>query len=273
MPFASADRGRSWRRAPRRGPPRETGRTTHFASERRCAAATRSGFSGTVPRADSRIWSVGVAGCGIGRAHIAGYRAHPDKFQVLALCDIDEKGLAAVGDEFSIARRTKSIDDLLRMDDVDIVDICTPPVLHCTQTLAALAAGKQVVCEKPLAGSLAEVDRLIAAEKEAAGRVMPIFQYRFGNGLQKAKRVVDLGIAGKPYLATIETAWKRTPQYYETPWRGRWETELGGVLLTQAIHAHDLTTYLMGPVASAFARTTTRVNPIEVEDCAVANLG
>ena len=73
-----------------------------------------------------------------------------------------------------------------------------------------MAAGKEVVCEKPLAGSLADVDRVIAAEAEAAGRVMPIFQYRYGNGLQKAKRLIDLGIAGNPYLATVETAWRRT---------------------------------------------------------------
>jgi predicted dehydrogenase len=225
-----------------------------------------------VPRADSSIRSVGVVGCGIGRAHIAGYRAHPDKFQVLALCDIDEKGLAAVGDEFSIARRTKSIEDLLRMDDVDIVDICTPPALHVAQTLAALATSKEVVCEKPLAGSLAEIDRIIAAEAQAAGRVMPVFQYRYGNGLQKAKRIIELGVAGKPYLATVETAWRRTAEYYQTPWRGRQATELGGVLLTHAIHSHDLLTYLMGPAASVFARTATRVNPVEVEDCAVASL-
>jgi predicted dehydrogenase len=90
--------------------------------------------------------------------------------------------------------------------------------------------------------------------------------------LQKAKRIIELGIAGKPYLATVETAWRRTPAYYETPWRGRRETELGGVLLTHAIHSHDLLTYLMGPVASVFARTATRVNPVEVEDCAVASL-
>ena len=217
-------------------------------------------------------WSVAVVGCGIGRAHIAGYRSHPDKFQVVALCDIDETALAAVGDEFSIARRTKSIDDLLRMEDIDIVDICTPPALHVAQTLAALAAGKEVVCEKPLAGSLAEIDRIIAAEAETAGRVMPVFQYRYGNGLQKAKRIVELGIAGKPYLATVETAWRRAAEYYETPWRGRLATELGGVLLTHAIHSHDLLTYLVGPVASVVARTATRVNPVEVEDCAVASL-
>ena len=88
-----------------------------------------------------------VVGCGIGRAHIEGYRSHPDKFQVVALCDLDENRLTAVGDEFSVARRTRSFDDLLGMEDVDIIDICTPPALHVPQILAALTAGTEVVCE------------------------------------------------------------------------------------------------------------------------------
>ena len=222
--------------------------------------------------AEARIWNVAVVGCGIGRAHIKAYRSHPDEFRVVALCDVDEERLAAVGDEFSIGPRATSFDEVLRMDDVEIIDICTPPALHVRQILAALAAGKQVVCEKPIAASLAEVDRVIAAEREAAGRVMPIFQYRFGDGVQKAKRIIDLGLAGKPYLATVETAWRRTPEYYATPWRERRDAALGGVLLSQAIHSHDLLTYLMGPAASVFARTATRVNAVEVEDCAVASL-
>jgi predicted dehydrogenase len=220
----------------------------------------------------SRVWTVAVVGCGIGRMHIAdGYAAHPDKFRVEAVCDTDPARLAAVADAFAIRRRVTSFDEVLAMD-VDIVDICTPPTLHVAQALPALAAGKQVICEKPIAGSLAEVDRLIAAEQAASGRLMPIFQYRFGNGVQRAKRIIDLGLAGKPYLATVETAWKRAAAYYATPWRGRLDTELGGVLLTQAIHSHDLMTWLMGPIASVFAATATRVNPIEVEDCAVASL-
>ena len=222
--------------------------------------------------AKARVWTIAIVGCGIGRAHIEGCRVHLDKFRVLALCDIDEGRLDAVGNEFAIARRTTSFDEILRMDDVDIVHICTPPALHAAQVLAALAAGKEVVCEKPLVGSLAEIDRVIAAEQQARGRVLPVFQYRFGNGVQKAKRIIDLGLAGKPYLATIETAWRRTPRYYATQWRQQWDAALGGVLLSQAIHAHDLLTYLVGPVSSVFARTATRVNSVEVEDCAVASL-
>ncbi|HTQ83253.1 MAG TPA: Gfo/Idh/MocA family oxidoreductase [Pseudolabrys sp.] len=221
----------------------------------------------------TKTWNVAVIGCGIGHNHIAeGYAKLPRQFRVLALCDLDRKRLQTVGAEFSVERRTASFRDVLDMDDVDIVDICTPPALHVDQSMEALAAGKYVICEKPAAGSLADVDRLIAAEKAARGRLMPVFQYRYGNGLQKAKRIIDAGLAGKPYLATVETAWKRGPGYYEVKWRGHWDGELGGVLLTHAIHSIDILTYLMGPVASVFACTATRVNPIEVEDCAVACL-
>jgi predicted dehydrogenase len=221
----------------------------------------------------SKCWTVAVIGCGIGRSHIEeGYARLPGKFEVRALCDLNRERIAAVADEFSVPRRTTSFDDVLAMGDIDIVDIATPPTLHFPQILAALAAGKQVVCEKPLVGSLKEIDQLSAAEAQAAGRIMPVFQYRFGNGLQKATRIVELGLAGKPYLATVETAWLRGAKYYSVPWRGRFETELGGALLTHAIHSHDILTFLMGNVASVFARTATRVNAIEVEDCAVASL-
>src|ERR1700736_5961185 len=99
----------------------------------------------------SEILRVAVVGCGVGRSHIAqGYQRHPDKFRVQALCDTDAARLAAVADEVSIPRRTTSFAQLLRRDDVDIVDICTPATLHFEQIVAALSAGKEVVCEKPL---------------------------------------------------------------------------------------------------------------------------
>ena len=102
---------------------------------------------------------------------------------------------------------------------------------------------------------------------------MPIFQYRFGNGLQKVKALVDRGRrrAGRT-PSSVEVAWRRRADYYAVPWRGRWATELGGVLLSQAVHALDMLTYIAGPPAKVFARVTTRVNDIEVEDCAAISL-
>ncbi|WP_420963416.1 Gfo/Idh/MocA family protein [Brucella sp. IR073] len=221
----------------------------------------------------AKRYRVGIIGCGIGRSHIVeGYAPHPDKFEVVALCDLDETRLNTVADEFSVPRRTVSSDELMAMPDIDIIDICTPPAPHTRLILEALAAGKHVICEKPLTGSLLEVDQVIAAEAAAKGVLMPIFQYRYGEGVQQARRIIESGLAGKPYAGTAETFWKRTASYYDNPWRGRWATELGGVLMTHAIHLHDMLTYLMGPVSQVFGRVATRVNAIEVEDCVSASL-
>ncbi|GAK72017.1 putative oxidoreductase [Agrobacterium rubi TR3 = NBRC 13261] len=220
----------------------------------------------------AKRYRVGIIGCGIGRTHIVeGYAAHPDKYEVAYLCDLDEARMTAVADEFGVEGRTRSSDELMAMDDIDIIDICTPPAIHTKLVLQALAAGKHVVCEKPLTGSLKELDDVAAAEVSAKGVLMPIYQYRYGTGVQQARRIIDSGLAGKPYAGTAEIFWNRDAAYYDNPWRGRWATELGGVLMTHAIHIHDMLTYLMGPVERVFARTATRVNAIEVEDCVSAS--
>lgn len=216
--------------------------------------------------------TIAIVGCGIGRSHvIEGVLPNSDAFKLLAVCDINTERLAAFASEFNVPRQTTRFEDLLAMDDLDIIDICTPPGLHRQQILAALAAGKHVISEKPLVGSLADCDEVIAAEKVAKGRLMPIFQYRFGEGIDRVKAIIDSGLAGKPYAATAETWWKRTPEYYAVPWRGKWATELGGVLMGHAIHIHDLVNYLMGPIERLFGRVATRVNAIEVEDCISAS--
>jgi predicted dehydrogenase len=221
----------------------------------------------------SRIYTVAVVGGGIGRSHIVeGYETNKDRFRVIAICDLDAGRRNGLADEFGIERRVENFDELLAMDDLDIIDVCTPPMVHYPMVMAALRAGKHVICEKPLVGSLAEVDEVIAEESKSTGLLMPVFQYRFGNGIQQVKRIIDSGIAGKPYVGTVETLWRRGPDYYAVPWRGRWKTELGGVLMTHAIHPHDIFTYLMGEPKSLFGRVATRVNEIEVEDCISASL-
>ncbi|MEO6012896.1 MAG: Gfo/Idh/MocA family oxidoreductase [Devosia sp.] len=221
----------------------------------------------------SKIFNVAVVGAGIGRSHISeGYLPNADKFKVVAICDLDEARMGALADEFHVERRVSKFDDLLTMDDIDIIDICTPPMVHYPMIMAALKAGKHVVCEKPLVGSLKEIDEVIAVEQQSKGKLMPVFQYRFGNGIQQAKAIIDAGLAGTPFVGTVETLWRREADYYAVPWRGKWKTELGGVLMGHAIHPHDMFVYLMGPLKSLFGRVATRVNPIEVEDCISASV-
>ena len=220
-----------------------------------------------------KIKTVAVVGLGHGITHLReGYGPNGDLFKVLALCDLNTERLTQAAQDYKVERITTSFDELLTMPDLDIIDICTPPSLHRDQVISALEAGKHVVCEKPLVGSLADVDDVIAVEARAKGVLMPIFQCRFGDGIGQVKAILDAGLAGKPYVASVETLWTRTPEYYAVPWRGKWATELGGVLATHAIHAHDLLTYLLGPIARVFGRIDTRVNAIEVEDCVSASL-
>jgi predicted dehydrogenase len=215
---------------------------------------------------------VGVVGCGIGRQHLDAYRSLPNLFEVVAICDVDEARAREVAATYAVARVLPDVRALCALDDLDVVDLCTPPSLHVPQIVQALRAGKHVICEKPLGGSLEDVDRVAAAEMRFGRRVMPIFQYRFGHGIQKLRLLVERGIAGRAYLTTVETAWRRRPAYYAVPWRSRWATGLGGPIVNLAIHAHDLVYYVLGPARSVTAHLTTLVNPIETEDCGAVSL-
>jgi len=211
---------------------------------------------------------VAIVGCGIGRFHAEAYQHLTDRFELLAICDIDEAKARELAATYGIPHIVTDLGDLCSMNNLDVIDICTPPHLHYDQIQQVLAAGKHAICEKPLVSSIQQVDELVEAEARAGRRVMPIFQYRFGNGLQKLKLLVEQGLAGQAYLATVEVAWRRRAEYYAVPWRGTWRTERGGALLGHAIHATDMLTYILGTVRSVFARAATRVNAIEVEDCA-----
>ena len=230
---------------------------------------------------------VAVVGCGVGRAHALAYNALPDHFELVSICDLDIAKAEALANEvntngISTVGFTASFNDLLERDDIDLIDICTPPHLHVPMVTQTIQAGKHAICEKPIAASLKDVDALIALERTALeqsklgqgrhSRIMPIFQYRFGHGLQKLELLKSHGLLGKAHVATVETHWRRGAWYYIPEWRGKWATELGGGLLGHAIHAHDMLSCIIGGVKSVYARVATRVNPIEVEDCAAVTL-
>jgi predicted dehydrogenase len=220
----------------------------------------------------SQRLKVAVVGGGVGAQHISAFQELPDQFEVTAICDIDSAKARSLADKMEIPRATTDLAELCRMDDLDVISICTPPHLHFEQIQQVLEAGKHAICEKPLVGSVKAVDELQQIEAASGKRLMPIFQYRFGHGLQKLKFLVDQGLAGPAYVSTVETAWRRRAEYYAVPWRGKWQTELGGTLLSHAIHAHDMLSYIVGPIKSVFARTATRIHAIEVEDCASVSL-
>ncbi|MBV6656552.1 MAG: Gfo/Idh/MocA family oxidoreductase [Devosiaceae bacterium] len=210
---------------------------------------------------------VAILGAGIGAEHLEGYRALPETFRVKTVCDLDAaRAQSIIGDD-PIEVETAA-DAVLSDPELDLIDICLPPHLHFGTALAALAAGKHVICEKPLVRSVREADALADAAAKAGRQVFPVFQYRFGRGLQQLKALQTAGLAGKAYTASIETHWNRDAAYYAAPWRGTWAGESGGAVLGHAIHNHDLLSYSLGPIAAVQAQTATRVNAIEVEDCA-----
>jgi predicted dehydrogenase len=158
------------------------------------------------------LW-VAVVGCGIGRQLIEDWKKLEGQAEVLAICDVDDAKAREVAAKFELPLTFSTLEQLLRRDDIDVVDLCTPPFLHFDQMSAVLQAGKNDICEKPLVSSLAEVDALAVVEKASGKRLMPIFQCRFGHGLQKLKRLIDLDLAGDAFLATAETAWRRRAGY------------------------------------------------------------
>ncbi len=216
----------------------------------------------------SKRFRVAVIGAGIGAAHVEAYRDNRQGYEVAVICDLDTNRAASLAVTVPGAGTEKSYAAVLKRSDIDLVDICLPPYLHLDTIEAALAAGKHVLCEKPLVGSPAQVEQVMRAAKAAGRTVVPVYQYRYGNGLARLRRLIAAGATGRPLVASMETHWNRLPEYYDVRWRGRKATELGGAILGHAIHTHDLLTFTLGPVRRVFAKVATRVNAVETEDCA-----
>ena len=219
---------------------------------------------------------VAVVGMGNGRAHLLGWR-DVDGASATVFAELDDTKRAAGETEWGIDG-VASLDDLLDPDsphEVDVIDLCTPPSMHEEQIVRCLDAGFHVICEKPLVDSVAACDRIAAAVERAAAtsgaRLMPIFQYRFGDGAARARALIDAGLTGRLFTASASTWWRRGKAYYaDAPWRGTWAGERGGCVLSHAIHNHDMLTWMAGPLVELQAMATTRVNDVQTEDCAVA---
>jgi predicted dehydrogenase len=134
--------------------------------------------------------------------------------------------------------------------------------------LDALNAGKHVICEKPLATTLADADAIVeAGERHGDRTVSCIFQLRSDPVHRRTRWMIEQGEIGRPLLARLAVRVKKSPSYYSNrPGSGSWKTDGGGVLINQAIHQLDALISFLGEPREASASMDTFVHPIEAED-------
>ena len=213
----------------------------------------------------------GVIGCG----GIADRRTIPEGImpaagaELVAVQDIAEDRATAAAEKYGVAGYT-SVDELLAHDGVDAVYIATPTNVHHAQTVAAAQAGKHVLCEKPLALTLAECEKSIAACDAAGVKFGTNFMMRFHACHVKIKQLVDSGQLGTPVMGRGElTCW-----YPPIPGAFRQTPELGGggALIDMGNHCIDLLEFFFGKLAQVMCFTGNLVQDYQSEDTAVAML-
>lgn len=172
------------------------------------------------------------------------------------------------------AKAHSNLNEFLADERLEIVTIATPSGAHLEPSVAALNAGKHVICEKPLEISLDRIDELISVAKNREKTLAAILNRRFHPAMAALKEAVDENRFGKLTSASCYVKWFRDQAYYDSAaWRGTWTLDGGGALMNQSIHAIDALLHLAGPVKSVQANVACLAHSgIEVEDMAVAIL-
>lgn len=216
---------------------------------------------------------VGLIGCGkVGQLHAAALHGIAEA-ELAAVCDVSAERAQAFSDRYS-TRGYTDVDAMLRESKLDAVVIGTPHPLHAAPAIRATQAGVHVLVEKPLAATVADCDAMLAAARKAGVRLGVISQRRFYEPVRRMKEAIDAGKLGRPALGVFTMYSWREPGYYQSdPWRGKWDTEGGGVLVNQSPHQLDLLRWFMGPVAEVSGYWANVNHPsVEVDDTAVAVL-
>jgi len=212
-----------------------------------------------------------LIGCGkVGQIHAAALTTL-EEADFVAVCDASAERAAAFANRHG-ARAYTDVESMLRDTQPEAVLIATPHPLHAAPTVLAARAGAHVLVEKPMAASLADCDAMLTAARDNGVLLGVISQRRLYEPVLRMKAAIDAGKLGRPALGVfIMYSW-REPTYYESdPWRGKWATEGGGVLVNQSPHQLDLLQWLLGPIAEVSGYWANVNHPgIEVDDTAVA---
>ncbi len=208
---------------------------------------------------------------GICPSHINAYLRFPERCRIAALVDIVPGKAEKMKERFSLDCATYLDHHEVLGLDIDLVDICTPPFTHAEIAVNALRAGKNVVCEKPMAASLEECDAVLKARDESGKKLTIIAQNRFRREIRDIKALVESGIAGRVRDVRIDSFWYRGHSYYDLWWRGTWEKEGGGCTLNHAVHHIDMLGWIMGlPQRVTSVLANTGHDNAEVEDLSVS---
>ncbi|MGH2345911.1 MAG: Gfo/Idh/MocA family protein, partial [Chloroflexota bacterium] len=216
-------------------------------------------------------YKVAVIGTGaIAGAHMQALKAMGDRVRVVAAVDVDAARVEAFSAAHGIPHIYKDVEAMPAADQPDLVQIATPPRIHTDLTVRCLEAGAWVLCEKPLCGSLADLDRIEAAEQATGKYCSSVAQWRFGSGAGHLKELIQREALGHLLVGVCATTWYRDQAYYQVPWRGTWASELGGTTMGHGIHAMDLFLWLFGDWEEISAMVGTLDHSIEVDDVSMA---
>lgn len=219
---------------------------------------------------------IAIVGTGnISRSHIEAYSHFPDRCKIVALVDVFPEKAQAKKEHYKLFDADVYDDHkkILGRDDIDLVDICTPPYVHAEIAINSLKAGKDALVEKPMAASLEECDAMLAAQKESGKLLTVVAQNRFRTGYMNLKKTLDSGLAGDIVHAQADSFWWRGHCYYDLWWRGTWEKEGGGCTLNHAVHHIDMMLWMMGmPEEVQSIMSNTSHDNAEVEDISIAML-
>jgi predicted dehydrogenase len=222
-----------------------------------------------------RVVRTGIIGCGKIAPHHAQALANLPRSRFVAVCDPFAERAKELAARFGVPRVFTDPLEMLASGEVEAVSVCTPHPTHPDLVVAAAEAGVHVLCEKPIAVRLAEADRMIAAARRGGIRFGVIFQRRFWPASQRLRAAIDAGQLGRLTLGECTSRLWRSREYYASdPWRGKWATEGGGVLMNQAVHFIDLLQWFMGPAVEIVGRMATlrHGDYIDVEDTVVATV-
>ncbi|MSU62098.1 MAG: Gfo/Idh/MocA family oxidoreductase [Pedosphaera sp.] len=214
-----------------------------------------------------------LVGCGkVGGLHAAALASLPESMLV-AVCDPTLERAEAFAARYG-GRVFREMPRMVRESGAEAVFICTPHPLHAESAVLAAQAGMHVMVEKPMAANLADCDAMLRAAEKSGVTLSVMSQRRFYEPVLRMKAAIDAGKIGRPVLGLfLMFSWRDRAYYESDPWRGKWATEGGGVLVNQSPHQLDLLRWFMGDVEEISGRwSNLNHHYIEVDDTAVATL-